>query len=43
VVAGAGVLCYALMLLRPGRELAGRAPAGQVTAGQQIAEMAAAG
>ena len=37
VVAGAGVLCYALTLLRPGRGLAGRAAAGQ-----QIAEMAAA-
>ena len=35
-MAGAGVLCYALTLLRPGRALAGRAPAGP-----QIAEMAA--
>ena len=33
IVAGAGVLCYALMLLRPGRGLTGRA-----SAGQQIAE-----
>jgi len=41
VVAGAGVLCDALMLLRPGRELAGRVPAGLGTAGQQIAEIAA--
>ena len=37
IVAGAGVLCYALMLLRPGRGLTGRA-----SAGQQIAEPAAA-
>jgi MFS family permease len=36
IVAGAGVLCYALMLLRPGRGLTGRA-----SAGQQIAEPAA--
>lgn len=42
VVAGAGVLCYALTLLRPGRALAGQAPAGRAPAGQQIAEMAAA-
>ncbi len=37
LVAGLGVLCYALMLLRPGRELAGRAAAGQ-----PMAEVAAA-
>jgi hypothetical protein len=29
LLAGAGVLCYALMLLRPGRHLAGRARAGR--------------
>jgi hypothetical protein len=36
------VLCYALMMLRPGGDLAGRAPAGSATAGQQVAEIAAA-
>lgn len=36
IAAGTGVLCYALTLLRPGRDLAGRA-----SAGQQIADPAA--